>query len=69
MKVKIGNDDFCLYCMEWREIDKDGRCKICKHLIHRDNKKQDKKDMLVINQNLHMRPKMILIRSILNNYY
>jgi len=42
MKVKIGRDEFCLYCMEWREFDQKGRCKICKHTIHRVNEKNKK---------------------------
>lgn len=39
MKVKIGNDEFCIHCMEWREYDEKGRCKVCKHIIFRENKK------------------------------
>ena len=42
MKLKIGSDEFCLHCMEWREYDEEGRCKICKHIIHRENKKSEK---------------------------
>ena len=42
MKVKIGNDDFCIYCMDWREFNEEGRCKVCNHIIHRENKKQEK---------------------------
>jgi len=42
MKVKICNDDFCLFCMEWREFDEEGRCKVCNHIIHREGKKQEK---------------------------
>ncbi|KYK31547.1 MAG: hypothetical protein AYK22_02315 [Thermoplasmatales archaeon SG8-52-3] len=42
MKLKTGNDEFCLHCMEWREYDSEGRCKICKHIIHSENKKSDK---------------------------
>ena len=42
MKLKIGSDEFCLHCMEWREYDGEGRCKICKHIIHRENKKSEK---------------------------
>ena len=38
MKVKIGNDEFCLHCMQWREYDEEGKCKVCKHIIHRENK-------------------------------
>jgi len=43
MKLKIRSDEFCLHCMEWREYDEEGRCKICKHIIHRENKKSEKK--------------------------
>jgi hypothetical protein len=42
MKLKIKSDEFCLHCMEWREYDEEGRCKICKHIIHRENKKSEK---------------------------
>ncbi len=35
MKIKPGMDDFCLNCMEWREYDSNGRCKVCKHIIHK----------------------------------
>ena len=41
MKQKIGNDEFCLHCMEWREYDENGRCKVCKHIINRKNKKTE----------------------------
>ena len=41
MKLKIGSDEFCLHCMEWREYDEEGKCKICKHIIHRGNKKTE----------------------------
>ena len=42
MKLKIGSDEFCLHCMEWREYDEEGRCKICKHIINRENTKSEK---------------------------
>lgn len=42
MMLKIGSDEFCLHCMEWREYDEEGRCKICKNIIHRENKKSEK---------------------------
>ena len=41
MKAKIGSDEFCLHCMEWREYDEEGRCKVCKHIIHKINKKSE----------------------------
>ena len=42
MKLKIGSDEFCLHCMEWRGYDEEGRCKICKQVIHRENIKSEK---------------------------
>jgi len=39
MKQKIGNDDFCIHCMEWREFDNKGRCVVCKNIIHKETKK------------------------------
>jgi len=33
MKVKTGKDEFCMHCMEWREYDSEGRCKICHNKI------------------------------------
>jgi len=42
MAKKIGNDEFCLFCMEWREYDEEGRCKICKKIIHKPDIKQQK---------------------------
>ena len=42
MKTKIGSDEFCLHCMEWREFDEEGRCKKCKHIIHRESKKSER---------------------------
>lgn len=42
MAKKIGKDEFCLYCMEWREYNEEGKCKVCKHVIIKDNKKQKK---------------------------
>lgn len=32
-KVEVGNDEFCSNCMEWREYDEEGRCKVCKKII------------------------------------
>lgn len=29
MSMKIGSDEFCLYCMEWQEFDEEGKCKGC----------------------------------------
>lgn len=36
MKIKTGSDEFCIHCMEWQEYDNEGRCKICRHIIHRE---------------------------------
>ena len=33
MKVKVGNDEFCLFCMEWHEYDEKGRCIVCGKVI------------------------------------
>ena len=41
MKLKIGNDEFCLYCMDWQEYDEEGRCKKCKHIIHKIKKSEE----------------------------
>jgi len=43
MRVKIGNDDFCSNCMEWREYDEEGRCKKCGKIIMKQ-KIDDKKE-------------------------
>ena len=40
--MKIACDDFYLHCMERREYDEEGRCKICHHIIHRQKEKSDK---------------------------
>ena len=37
--VDIDQDEFCINCMEWREYDEDGRCKVCGKLIKTKNKK------------------------------
>jgi len=42
MSYKIGKDEFCLKCMEWREYDKEGRCKVCKRRIVKLIKKNEK---------------------------
>ena len=43
MTTKIGNDEFCLHCMEWREYDEEGRCKICEQKIVKEVEKQQKR--------------------------
>jgi predicted amidophosphoribosyltransferase len=27
--IKVGKDEFCAKCMEWREYDEEGKCKVC----------------------------------------
>jgi len=41
--VKVGNDEFCSKCMDWREYDEEGKCKVCGTLIKKDLK-SDKRD-------------------------
>jgi len=44
MKVKLGKDEFCLTCMEWREFDDNGKCKVCSSIIKKkDNQQQSTK--------------------------
>jgi len=31
--IKVGSDEFCSNCMEWREFDKEGKCKKCGKVI------------------------------------
>lgn len=46
MVMAVGNDEFCIKCMEWREYDNKGRCKICKNLIHKFKNSNISKEML-----------------------
>ena len=32
-KVAVGNDEFCFNCMDWREYDDEGKCKVCRKQI------------------------------------
>jgi hypothetical protein len=41
--MKVGNDEFCIKCMDWLEYDDEGRCKKCRTIIHKLQIK-DKKD-------------------------
>ena len=41
MPMKIGNDEFCSNCMEWREYDEEGRCKICGKKIEKTVSEDD----------------------------
>ena len=31
--VQVGEDEFCTECMEWRAIDKDGKCTVCGKIL------------------------------------
>ena len=42
MHVKIGEDEFCSKCMEWREYDNKGRCKVCGKIIMKQRLKEEK---------------------------
>jgi len=33
MKLKVGKDEYCSNCMEWREYSEDGRCIVCNKII------------------------------------
>ena len=33
--IKVGRDEFCLTCMEWRTCDEQGRCIICGNIIQK----------------------------------
>ena len=46
MVMAVGNDEFCIKCMEWREYDNKGRCKICKNLIHKIKNNKISREML-----------------------
>ena len=35
MKMKVGNDEFCIKCMKWQEYDDGGKCKICGSIIQK----------------------------------
>jgi len=43
MSLKVGSDEFCSNCMEWREYDEEGKCKVCgKQIFKKYSKEQDK---------------------------
>ena len=42
MPMKIGSDEFCLYCMEWQEFDEEGKCKVCGKRIAKQVTKEKK---------------------------
>jgi len=41
-RIAVGADEFCSNCMEWREYNEEGKCKVCGKFIkttkHRDQK-------------------------------
>ena len=41
-KISVGNDDFCSNCMELREYDEEGKCKVCGKLIKKEKSKSEK---------------------------
>lgn len=41
MKLKTGQDEFCLNCMEWMEYNNEGRCKKCKQIIHKEKRESE----------------------------
>jgi len=49
MKISVGTDDYCPVCMEWREYDDNGNCKVCGTSIKkggaRDHKTSDEYDL------------------------
>ena len=40
--MKVGKDEFCSHCMEWREYDEEGKCKVCGKQIKTNNKDKEK---------------------------
>jgi len=42
MIVKVGNDEFCFNCMDWREYDEEGKCKVCGKIIKKNLKEKNK---------------------------
>jgi hypothetical protein len=42
MYLKVGNDEFCSNCMEWREYTPEGKCKVCGKVIKKMIKYQNK---------------------------
>jgi PHP family Zn ribbon phosphoesterase len=42
MAIKVGSDEFCSKCMEWREYDAQGKCKVCGKVIKKILKNQHK---------------------------
>ena len=42
MGMEVGNDEFCSNCMEWQEYDEEGRCKVCKKIIKKQEQLESK---------------------------
>lgn len=43
MSIKVGSDEFCSNCMDWREYNEEGKCKICgKQIIKKFKKEKNK---------------------------
>ena len=42
MAIKVGSDEFCSNCMEWREYDSEGKCRVCGKVIKKILKNQNK---------------------------
>ena len=37
-KIKVGSDEFCPTCMEWREYDEEGKCTVCGRPIRKEER-------------------------------
>ena len=44
MKMKVGNDEFCIKCMKWQEYDDGGKCKICGSIIQKLKKSNTERE-------------------------
>ena len=44
MKMKVGNDEFCIKCMKWQEYDDGGKCKICGSIIQKLKKSSTERE-------------------------
>ena len=41
MSVTVGEDEFCLTCMEWRKCNEEGKCTVCGRQIKKMNRESD----------------------------
>lgn len=41
MSVTVGDDEFCMNCMEWRSYDENGKCVVCGKRIKNIKKKTE----------------------------